>query len=179
MGWLLLFVECFDKVRGMYVCRGFPWVMGSAVSFPSDSILLFFPSSKCSCPYNFFDFPFWFVVNDFWGRFQVVWAVDQGLMIGGEEWGMEDIVYLPMGRQHKSVGNIWYYFWDSERSVSMWLELFGGMWYREVCSFEPNFVPFLVWHELFALSISQQMLHMGGCFVSEPSKALNKSAPFW
>ena len=53
----------------------------------------------------------------------MVWTVDQGFMIGGEERGMEDIVYLPMRRQRELIGNIRYHFCDGERSILAWLEL--------------------------------------------------------
>ena len=107
----------------------------------------------------------------------MVWAVDQGFVIGGEERGVEDIMYLSMRRQRELIGNIRYYFCDDEGSVSAWLKLLVRVRYRKVRPFEPNLVPFLVWRESCTSPFSQQTLCMGGGFVSKPSEALNMSAP--
>jgi hypothetical protein len=73
--------------------------MRRTVALPSDSILSFSLPSERPDPYDVFDFPFRFAVDDIWGRLVVVRAMNWGLVIGREERGMEDIVYLPMGRE--------------------------------------------------------------------------------
>jgi hypothetical protein len=42
------------------------------------------------------DFPFGFAVDDVWGRLMVIWSVNGSFVIGGQQRGVEDIVYLPM-----------------------------------------------------------------------------------
>jgi hypothetical protein len=80
--------------------------MRRTVALPSDSILSFSSSSERSDPYDFFDFPFRFAVDDVWGRLVVIGAMNRGLVIGREKRGMEDVVYLPMGREHYLVSYI-------------------------------------------------------------------------
>ena len=53
----------------------------------------------------------------------MVRAVDQGFVIGGEERCVEDIMYLPLRGQHELIGNIRYYFYDGEGSISARLKL--------------------------------------------------------
>ena len=58
--------------------------------------------------------------------------------------GMEDIVYLPMSRQFEAEVYMSDCLEDSERPISFWPQLLGGMYGVKVFSFQPDLFPFTV-----------------------------------
>jgi hypothetical protein len=47
--------------------------------------LLLSLSSEYPVPYDLFDFPFWFAVDDIWGRLVVIGSMDRSLVVGCEK----------------------------------------------------------------------------------------------
>ena len=75
--------------------------MSRGVAFPSDQILLLSAIGPMSD--DLLDFPFWFAINKVWRGFQEVRAVFLRFIVGGQEGGMEDVVYLPPTWQLKMI----------------------------------------------------------------------------
>ena len=63
-----------------------PFVVGGRVAFPSDEVLLLFPSAKCSLFDDLLDFPFRFTFFDLWWQFLEVWSMLQGFLVRSVGW---------------------------------------------------------------------------------------------
>jgi hypothetical protein len=59
--------------------------MSWLIAFPAHEVLILLPPSKGAMFQDLFDFPFWGVVNDVWGRTGEVRAMFGCFMVRGEE----------------------------------------------------------------------------------------------
>jgi len=104
-GWALhrgvvwvLSLEDPDKIISGHVFPIYPLVMGRGVALPSDQELQLLAATKDPFSEDLFHFPFFFSFYDVRRGFEEVFAVFHCFFIRGEERRVEDVVYLPRGR---------------------------------------------------------------------------------
>src|SRR5712671_1321956 len=115
-----------DKIISGHVLLIYPLVMGWGIALPSDQELQLLAATKDPFAKDLFNFPLFFSFDDVRRGFKEVFAVFHCFFIWGEERRVEDIVYLPRGRNLHFVGHGGYFSNYPEGSVSLWRE-FGAV----------------------------------------------------
>src|SRR5712672_2089775 len=87
-----------DEIISGHVFPIYPLVMGWGIALPSDQELQLLAATKDPFVQDLFHFPFFFSFDDVGRRFEEVFAVFHSFFIWGEERRVEDVVYLPRGR---------------------------------------------------------------------------------
>src|SRR5712671_6825401 len=95
--WVLLLVDPDEIISG-HVFPVYPLVMGRGIALPSDQELQLLAATKDPFAEDLFHFPFFFSFYDVRRRLKEVFAVFHCFFIRGEERRVEDVVYLPRGR---------------------------------------------------------------------------------
>ena len=117
LGTSLLFEFCHQK-WSVYVFPWFPRVVGIRIPFPANEVLF----SRLPCPHvrDLFYFPLHHPFNQVRWWFHEVFSIFRCLLIGVEQLGMEDIVYLPMSWQLEAEIYMSHCLENFEGSVSLW-----------------------------------------------------------
>jgi hypothetical protein len=95
--------------------------VSGGTSLPSKEILQLLVASNLVRAKDLFHFIFRLIINQLWQRFGVISAMFGCFSICGQERGMEDIMYLPMGRQFDAINA-----WADDFCDSEWSEAFGA-----------------------------------------------------
>ena len=116
--------------------------MGTQIPFPVNEVLIL--RSPRPHVQDFLHFSLHHPIDKVRWWFQEVFTMFFGLLIGVEQLGVEDIVYLPMSWQFEAEIYVSDCLKDFERPVSFWPQLLGGMCGVKICGFQPDPVPFTV-----------------------------------
>jgi hypothetical protein len=95
--------------------------MSRGISLPSKEILQLLVASSSAGAEDLFYFVFRLIINQLQQRFGVISAMFGCFSIYRQERGMEDIMYLPMGRQFDAINA-----WADDLCDLEWSEAFGA-----------------------------------------------------
>src|SRR5712672_781447 len=94
-----------DQIISGHVLPVYPLVMGQGIALPSDQELQLLAATKDPFAKDLFHFPFFFSFDDVRRGFEEVLSVFHCFLVWGEERHVEDVVYLPRGRDLYLVGH--------------------------------------------------------------------------
>ena len=138
----LLFEFCHQK-WSFDIFPWFPGVVGTGIPFQANEILIL-RTPRPHVQY-FLHFPLCHPFDQVRWWLQEVFTVFFGLLIGVEQLGIEDIVYLPMSWQLEVEIYVSDCLEDFERPISFWPQLLDRMHGVKICGFQPDSFPFVVW----------------------------------
>jgi hypothetical protein len=112
-------VVSFDQVLCVNVGCGFPGVIAFGVIHPFNKVLQRFCTAMVSVSEDPFHLIFLLSIDQFRRWSGEVRSMGGGFMIGGQQGGVEYIVYSPSGREAQLIGHRGYFFDDREGAIPL------------------------------------------------------------